>query len=200
MPGPKYRHYPPQTLERDKNGVPVLAKEIPANILPRELFEDLSENQIRFLVSFWKLEKQHMAMAAIGLAINNVGHWKAKNPAFKEAYETLRTIITEKWEGRLEDSWNEGYEEHEDVYKKDPETGEVERVRVKTRIKRDTSTLRLINQGLQPGKFGSGGPAGGTTINIIVERPDAKKPLQAAEVRELAPVEIVESDQEEENG
>ena len=201
---PKFRHYGRQPLKR-RYGIPVLAGAIPRNVLPRDMIEPLTDNHVRFLVAFWKLGKESEAIAQIGFEKKVISKWRRK-PEFLACYDLLRGIVDEEWERKLELSWDEGYEEHEDVYDKvldeegewDGET--LRRRRVKTRVKRDPGILKEINRARQPDRYGRPGQGGGgTTINVIFESVDVKQ-QEVLPSTELMDVEVVDSDQENGDG
>jgi len=204
---PKWRHYGQQPLKR-RDGLPVLAKQIPLKILPREMIEPLTDPQVRFLVAFWKIGHENEALAQIGYSKSGFGKWRNQSrnkEAFIAAYELMKGIIDDYWEAKAERSWDEGYEEHEDVYdKKLGEKGEWDGVsftrrRYKTRVKRDPGILKTILSSRMPEKYGKPGQGGGgTTINVIFESVDVKEKAEVVESTEVMPVEVV--DQEEENG
>lgn len=196
---PTYRHYGKAPLKR-RQGIPVIAREIPIKVLPREMIEPLTDPMVQFLVAFWKTKKRDTSIALIGYSQSGFNKW-LKKQEFKDCLEMMEGIVKDHWEGEYERSWTDGYEEHKDIYDKvldengdwDGET--LKRRRVETRTKRDTSVLREINRALQPEKYGQAGGPGGTTINIVIERPDARETIEAEEVQELAPVEIVEEEE-----
>jgi len=201
---PTYRHYGRTPLKR-RNGVPVLASQIPINVLPREMIEPLNDNMVRFLVSFWKMGHENEALAAIGFTRGAFDQWKRRHPAFVEAYTLMKGIVDDYWEAELERSWTEGYEEHRDVYDKamkadgEPlldEKGEqvYKRRRAETRVKRDPSIVKEIVRARLPEKYAQPGKGGGgVQINITVERPDTKEEIPVVE-HELLPAEVVEED------
>ena len=206
IPGqPKYRHYGQQPLKR-RNGLPILANEIPVKVLPREMLVDLTDNHIRYLVAFWRLGKEKMALAEIGFSQSAFSKWKAIE-SFRACFDLMKGIIDDQWVDELERSWHEGYEEHEDVYDKvmdangdavlDEEGEQVyKRRRAKTRVKRDPGLLKEVLRSRMPEDFGRPGQGGGgVQINVIFESVDVKQ--KAIETQQLMPVEIVEEGEDD---
>ena len=128
------------------------------------MIEPLTDPQVQFLVALWKLGHETEALATIGYSKSGFNKWRNQSvnrEAFVAAYELMKGIIDEYWEAKAERSWDEGYEEHEDVYDKafykegdpilDSEGNQTyKRRRAKTRVKKDPGILKEILRARMP--------------------------------------------------